>query len=94
MSSENISVTVKKAEGHVLSERTAKALEALAEAVVADLEDDSEVSGFSMMRLGSELGPRISGPEPTEFCLGYYRQHESEGGDKSRLGETCYGIFF
>lgn len=99
MSEDGLSIHVQKAEGRVLSERTANALEELAKSVVIDLEEESEVSGFGALDIGSTLGPRISGPAPLEVCIGLYSgggsgSEDSEGGSKEREKESCYGIFF
>ena len=99
MSENGLSIRIKKADGHVLSERTAKALEDLAASVVQDLEEESEVSGFGALNVGQGLGANIAGPSPLDICIGWYRAGGSEsedgrGGGTGRERESCYGIFW
>ena len=102
MSENGLSIHIKKAEGHELSERTASALEELAASVVHDLEqqaEEAEVSGFGALNVGPGLGAIISGPSPQEICIGWYSagsrgSEDSDGRETSRDRESCYGIFW
>jgi hypothetical protein len=102
MSENGLSIHIKKAEGHELSERTASALEELAASVVQDLEreaEESEVSGFGALNVGQGLGAAISGPAPQDICIGWYSvgsggSSDGDGGSKERGKESCFGIFY
>ncbi len=88
-------IHVTKSEGFVPSERTAAALEKLAEALAADHAIDAEVSGFSMggdrLTLGSDFKASLTGPEPTGLCFPLFREVETEGGGKTTL---CRGFYW
>lgn len=91
-------VIVTKPDGHVVSARTAAALEELA-AAIEEEESDDEVSGFNMLRTGAGARPRIDLPGPLQFCMPMYTSGSSssdegsDGGDVE-IKESCIGIFF
>lgn len=95
MSSESTPhIHVSKSEGFVPSERTAAALEALAEALAAEHAVDEEVSGFSMdadrLKLGGDFKSSITKPGSLDFCFPLYYFEKDPGGHS----ETCIGVFW
>lgn len=97
MSSESTPhIHVSKSEGFVPSERTAAALEALAEALAAEHGEEAEVAGFSMdadrLKLGTEFKSSIRSPQSLGFCFPQYRLETSKDGETKY--ENCLGIYW
>ncbi len=97
---DKLSITVAKAEGYQVSERTAAALEELAAACLEDVanDEDVEVQGYAKMDLSGGMKTGLQGPDPLSLCLGYFRAGGGtiESGDiaTSRGGETCIGLYW
>jgi len=94
MSDEMMQVHVSKPASYEPGPRVVAALEELTSALLEEAEDKVEVSGFAQLSLGAGLSPRLTGPEPLEFCAGYYGAGGKTGDSGSREREVCYGIFF
>lgn len=86
MDDETLEIKVHKPAGYEASPRVQAALVELADALGAEAEEHSEVAGFSTLKMGQDLKPRLSRPEPLDFCLGLYRS--------SGETETCRGFFW